>query len=401
MGKMKWRILKESEYRKKVEKVVIKHEGNYPVVYLDSKGIPTTGPGKALVVNGVDKKTGERKWVVAEGRAVEGVNILESTTGKPLTTVQRQSLQTAADNMNKYGLDNDRNGVKNSAYKANAPLFYKDPTDDSLKGRTDPDNNTFGVKMTEGQTVEFKDKVVDASEQEFDRFTTRSGNTRLDEKIPPSEERAALISIFHHRPADINSEIRQAINEGDREGVIIAIEGSKTAGTYKARRKDEADQFGRPDDPDVKRTEGGENLPSEQIPEAEVLQVQQGQQVPDSGSSVSDSTGITLGDIFDILTGRGDRQRVENPHLPMLDPSQVKEAGNSLEDILRPRKDDEDEKLYVKYNNDMHKFVQGKALYGPEDIKVNSYNRSTGEVKSHTRTKPDGDPSNNISWRKK
>lgn len=89
MGKMKWRVLKDSEYRKKIEKVVIKHEGNYPVVYLDEKGIPTTGPGKALVVHGVDKKTGERKWVVAEGRPVEGVNILEATTGKPLTAHNR------------------------------------------------------------------------------------------------------------------------------------------------------------------------------------------------------------------------------------------------------------------------------------------------------------------------
>jgi hypothetical protein len=47
MSKMKWRVLRESEYRAKVEKIIQKHEGDVPSVYLDKDGIPTVGIGKA------------------------------------------------------------------------------------------------------------------------------------------------------------------------------------------------------------------------------------------------------------------------------------------------------------------------------------------------------------------
>lgn len=242
MGKMKWRVLKPEEYRAKVEAIIITNEDNVPSVYLDEKGIPTAGPGKALVVNV------NRKWVVSQGRPVEGVEILEATTGKKITPEQRQMLQTAADNLNRYG-----SGQR--AYEANAPVYYEDA---SLKGSAawkTEGNSKFGVYLDKDQKIDFKNRVVDASEKEFDDSTTKTGTVRLDEKIPPSEERAALVSIYHQKRSDINNDMREAINSGDRAGVIEAIEGSDAAKTYKTRRKLEADKFGRPDDPVIIRHE--------------------------------------------------------------------------------------------------------------------------------------------------
>lgn len=242
MAKIKWRVLDKTTYRQKVEKVIVKHESDAPRVYLDPVGIPTAGPGKALVVRGRDK------WVVSEGRPVEGVNMMESVRGQKLTDDQYQKLQKAADNLNKYG-------PGDKAYQASAGDYYNNPADKSQAARLDPSNNKFGVEMTSEQQVAFKDKVIDATESDFDRATTKAGNVRLDETVPLSEERTALISIYHQQPRGIDDKMRTAINEGDRAGVIDAIEGSKAAEVYKSRRKQEADQFGRPDNPDVIRND--------------------------------------------------------------------------------------------------------------------------------------------------
>ncbi|MCP5405555.1 MAG: hypothetical protein H6922_04985 [Pseudomonadaceae bacterium] len=97
MGDMNWRILDRASYRAKVEKILIGHENNVPTVYLDHKGIPTIGAGRTLVV-----QVGG-KWVVSQGRSIEGVEMLEQVTGNKLTLDQHQMLQQAADNLNAKG----------------------------------------------------------------------------------------------------------------------------------------------------------------------------------------------------------------------------------------------------------------------------------------------------------
>ncbi len=267
MEKIKWRVLDEQTYRQKVENMVINHEKDAPRVYLDYTGVPTVGPGKALVVRG----SGD-KWVISEGRSIEGVNMLEAVRGTKLTNEQYQKLQMAADNLNKYG-----SGAK--AYEANVGAFYKTASVKSEAARLDPANNKFGIEMTAEQQATFKNKVIDATEADFDRATLKSGKVRLDEAVPRSEERAALISLYHQYPSGIDESMRQAINIGDRGGVIKSIEDSKSAEVFKSRRKSEADQFGRPDDPAIVRHENNSQADldatlkqaPQALPEREVL----------------------------------------------------------------------------------------------------------------------------------
>ncbi|MFO0500439.1 MAG: hypothetical protein ACK5YK_02005 [Pseudomonadota bacterium] len=232
---MKWRVLKEDEYRAKVEKVITRHEGNVPSVYIDNTGIPTVGPGKALVVN-VNKR-----WVVSQGRSVEGVETLEASLGKKLTPEQMNMLQTAADNLNRYG-------QSPKAYQENAKIYYENDQVRGSKAWQTANNSSFGIYLDESQQEDLKNRVIDATEKELDHATGMKGS----EAIPPSEERAALASVFHHQPTAITPKMREALQNGDRTKVVEEIQKNER---FANRRQQEADQFGRPNDPAIIRHE--------------------------------------------------------------------------------------------------------------------------------------------------
>src|SRR5262245_46960383 len=132
---IKWRRLDEKTYRRKVEEVIIRHEKDVPMVYLDPVGIPTVGPGKALVI------LKGSKWILAEGNEREGIDILEKTTGEKLTVEQRSKLEKAAQVL-------ARKGRSDEAYYENAKEFYKKVPPINSKERTNPENGTFGVTLT-------------------------------------------------------------------------------------------------------------------------------------------------------------------------------------------------------------------------------------------------------------
>lgn len=165
---------------------------------------------------------------------------LEAATGQKLTQEQRTKLQTAADNLNRYGVGDD-------AYEANRVEFYNRPVSkNNEEARINPENSTFGVNLNSEQKEKFSDLTVEATEKELDRATGMKGS----EAIPPSEERIALLSVVHHQPNAITPEMREALKNSDRAKVVEEIQKNER---FANRRKQEADQFGRPNDPAIIR----------------------------------------------------------------------------------------------------------------------------------------------------
>lgn len=233
---MVWRRLDEKSYRKKIEEILVGHEGDVPFVYIDSEGIPTVGPGKALIVEN------SRRWRIDS----EAIEMLENVTGRILTKEQLEKLGKAREVL-------DRNGRGRFSERANGKIFYK-VLPRSQRQRVDSQNGTFGVNLSENEQRDFKNRVIADTERKFDQSLQRP--PAVKEGIPPSEERIALISIYHHCPACVGPVTRQKINDGDRAGVVFEIEYRMDKDKkFPTRRKEEADQFGRPDNPDVIRNE--------------------------------------------------------------------------------------------------------------------------------------------------
>jgi GH24 family phage-related lysozyme (muramidase) len=325
MNKMKWRVLREEEYLAKVEKVITRHEGNVTSVYIDDTGIPTVGPGKALVVN-VNKK-----WVVSQGRSVEGVETLEASIGKKLTLEQMEMLQQAADNLNQYG-------QSPKAYQENAKIYYENDQIRGSKAWKTPNNSSFGIYLDKDQNEELNNRVMEATEKELDRATGMQGS----EAIPPSEERAALTSIFHHKPRAITPEMQEALKNGDRAKVIAEIDKDASKNErFANRRKLEADQFGRPNDPAI--------IQHENNPQADL----ENQMRTSPRSPTHQKPGQSLPQ--------------HEPKGPSSAPTPTTATRGS----------------------------GGGAVF------VHPYSRRNGEVQSHTRSRPDDRTENNLNTQKK
>lgn len=233
---MIWRSLDTETYRNKVEAMVLGGESNVPVVYLDIYGIPTVGAGKAVIVES------KGKWIIDD----KSLSILEDIRGKPLTAEQMKKIESARDTLDKYGRGSQ-------SLKTNAGDFYIQYPRTQTE-RTDPKNNNFGLILSGAELKKLKDAVIHQTERDFDLRMRNAKQEPLKEKVPFSEERVALISIYHQCPACVGKETRAALNKGDRAEVIYQIE-NKMDQTFKTRRKREADQFGRPDDPAIVRYE--------------------------------------------------------------------------------------------------------------------------------------------------
>lgn len=237
MGKMVWRKLPEAEYRRKVRDAVAKEEGRTRHVYVDNRGIPTLGNGKALVVNGQGGV-----WKIDP----QGERALIESTHRGYSPEQRRDLQKAADNLNDAG-------PGQQALVSNTLIIHKEGTSDAntelgRRERADkPENSRFGVMLDEETELPvFEDTVLAQTEMDFDRRQTE-GRNPLDENVPFSEERVALISIHHQCPTCVGAGTREKIKAGDRDGVVKEIETRMNGGgspVVARRRKREAQKFG-------------------------------------------------------------------------------------------------------------------------------------------------------------
>lgn len=270
MGKMVWRKLPEAEYRRKVRDAVAEEEGRTRHVYVDNRGIPTLGNGKALVVKG-DKGV----WKIDP----KGEQALIEATHQGYSPEQRRDLQKTADNLNEVG-------PGNKALIMNTPIIHKAGTSDANTepGRQErankPENSRFGIMLApETELPVFEDTVLAQTEGDFDRRQSE-GRNPLDENVPFSEERGALISIHHQCPTCVGPGTREKIKAGDRDGVVREIETKMNGGgnpVVAKRRKREAHRFGRL---------GPSQSPSSTTPSSKPDKPNEGKQTSSSGGDV-------------------------------------------------------------------------------------------------------------------
>lgn len=223
--------------KKLVRDTIAEEEGRTAHVYVDNRGIPTLGNGKALVVDGH-----QGVWKIDPN----GEQSLIKATGQGYTPEQRRVLQKTADNLNRFG-------PGDVALEKNTPLIHTIDTTskNTEKSRRDranyPDKSIFGVLLSDEEQILFEDDVIAQTELDFDRRQD-NGINALDEKVPLSKERAALISVHHHCPTCVGAATREKIKSGDREAVAQEIETRMNKGnnqTVAKHRKREAEAIRR------------------------------------------------------------------------------------------------------------------------------------------------------------
>ena len=250
MAKMIYRVKKSEDYKKGAKERIEKAEDNLAHVYVDVGGVPTVGNGKALVVFGHGNK-----WRIDP----EGEAIVRKATGQGFTPEQEATLQRAADNLNQTRPH--ARGDKESmtkAREANVPMFYTSdvstsPGRQGYRERTyQPEKSTFGIRLNEEEIEVFAEEAYQKTEAQFDRTMQRHGI-----EVPPSQEREALISIYHQNPSVLsNKGVVEAIKSKDREKLIQALEDPDLLPknpAAKERRMDDINAIGRPTDPAIIR----------------------------------------------------------------------------------------------------------------------------------------------------
>jgi hypothetical protein len=252
MAKMIYRVKKSEDYKKGAKERIEKAEDNIAHVYVDVGGVPTVGNGKALVVFGHGNK-----WRIDP----EGEAIVRKATGQGFTPEQEATLQRAADNLNQTRPH--ARGDKESmtkAREANVPMFYTSdvstsPGPQGYRERTyQPEKSTFGIRLNEEEIEVFAEAAYQKTEAQFDRTMQRHGI-----EVPPSQEREALISIYHQNPSVLShKDVVEAIKSKDREKLIQTLENPDLLPinpAAKERRMDDINAIGRPNDPAIIRHE--------------------------------------------------------------------------------------------------------------------------------------------------
>ncbi|MCP5405034.1 MAG: hypothetical protein H6922_02275 [Pseudomonadaceae bacterium] len=88
----------------------------------------------------------------------------------------------------------------------------------------------------------------------------------------------------------------------------------------------------------------------------------------------------------------------EEPEQTLVEDQRWREKQSWLVRLFKRRESLPTKNTY-RAPTEMEKFIHGGS--GGGEVKVSAYARRTGDVRAHTRTKGDGDPTNNLSYRKK
>ncbi len=314
MKNIQYREMSEASFKQLVIETIQKEEDSIPFVYVDGVGIPTSFNGKAMVV-----KSGNR-WVVDP--VAEAV--IQNVTGQGYDAMQRSKLDAATENLNRYG-----RGM--TARRANMVHFYAAGTTDSFAERTrKPENSTFGLELKQSQLNEANEIVVRNTINAFDAKMAREGIA-----IPPSQEKAALVSIYHQCPRCIGDKTIRHLKNGNREGVLYEIQNDMDSQKFRSRRQREAELFG------------------------------------------SDTPSVSAGGVSDTVDRGGNLQQPNKPQASVLDslrnPPPLPRTVEELKAAF----------TVLQHANSV--------------VQVAAYTRRDGtQVPAHTRGAPDGDSSNNV-----